>query len=372
MGADYHFHPIGTLPGDKAPEPKVHTITDKVFRAMNEEAIKIQEELALVKQQLENTEKVYDRALQENIRLQDENARLKDSEAIDEEIINTLDEMLEPVHVHLSGNESVESVRAGSLSKTTISPTPPRPEMSGGYAADMIIINDPLAPHRNPEVLDALEHKAEIHAEALKKIRPLSNRVEQPSADAKLNDELQKAYETIVLLMNLRDWGAATGALLGDGVVKKAYRSVDPNDHRPMIQKWQSKKSDEQPVGTAVTSAKAGEPVQLSLGATRTAHDELQIAEIKVALAQGDAAKVKQTLTQTQKACRRYKARIERQKVQLEALQTLADKAFPLYEILLSLDSPRTLTEVTAACIDFHNAFNEAAEALTPEDRHER
>ena len=282
MGADYHFHPIGTLPGDKAPEPKVHTITDKVFRAMNEEAIKIQEELALVKQQLENTEKVYDRALQENIRLQD-------CGVIDEEIINTLDEM-----------------------------------------------------------------------------------VEQPSADAKLNDELQKAYETIVLLMNLRDWGAATGALLGDGVVKKAYRSVDPNDHRPMIQKWQSKKGDEQPVGTAVTSAKAGEPVQLSLGATRTAHDELQIAEIKVALAQGDAAKVKQTLTQTQKACRRYKARIERQKVQLEALQTLADKAFPLYEILLSLDSPRTLTEVTAACIDFHNAFNEAAEALTPEDRHER
>lgn len=280
MGADYYFHPMGTLPGDKPVAPKVE---DEFFLKLGQRFAALEQELALVKQQLENTEKVYDRALQENIRLQDENIRLQDCGVIDEEIINALDEM-----------------------------------------------------------------------------------VEQPSADAKLNDELQKAYETIVLLMNLRDWGAATGALLGDGVVKKAYRSVDPNDHRPMIQKWQSKKGDEQPVGTAVTSAKAGEPVQLSLGATRTAHDELQIAEVKVALAQGDAAKVKQTLTQTQKACRRYKARIERQKVQLEALQTLADKAFPLYEILLSLDSPRTLTEVTAACIDFHNAFNEAAEALTP------
>ena len=112
--------------------------------------------------------------------------------------------------------------------------------------------------------------------------------------------------------------------------------------------------------------------------------EELQVAEVKVALAQGDRAKMQRTLTQTQNACRRYKARIARQKTEGEVLRKLAEAAFPLYEKLVEAMGSDTAIEIGSRkysyfnqsreteqkCVDFHNAFNEAAEALTPETRY--
>jgi hypothetical protein len=92
----------------------------------------------------------------------------------------------------------------------------------------------------------------------------------------------------------------------------------------------------------------------------------------------GDRAKMKDTLGRTQNACRRYKARIKRQKAQLEALQDLANAAFPLYSALTKaladekIETPFgedfALIHLSGAleqqCDDFHNKFNNAAEEL--------
>jgi len=84
--------------------------------------------------------------------------------------------------------------------------------------------------------------------------------------------------------------------------------------------------------------------------------------------AQGDRAKMKDTLQRSQNANRKYKARLAQQKPQLEALQELANAAFPLYEALNEgmpfLGFPEKLVKL---CEDFHNKFNEAAEALSHE-----
>ncbi len=44
--------------------------------------------------------------------------------------------------------------------------------------------------------------------------------------DGELRRDLSDAQQMIVLLMNQREWGSATGALLEDPVVKRAYAAM--------------------------------------------------------------------------------------------------------------------------------------------------
>jgi len=351
-----------------AEEVKFHTVSDRAFRAMNQAAIDTQ---AL----LEATEKSLDRALQENLKLQEQVARLTRDAETDEEIINALDEMVEQPPTDVWDNTDAKLVK-------------------------------------------------------------------------QLNGELEKANDMIVLLMGQREWGAATGALLEDPAVKRAYDDVHRRKPvsgppapareemieaeatvRPALKATEEaaqrivqsmnaaevqidkdilasfaqdktiKRLDDEIIiddpfdevfGTAAHAAKAGEPISVIINdplrpdrVIKRLDDELQVAEVKVALAQGDRAKIQQTLTQTQKACRRYKARISRQNEQLDALKKLAEAAFPLYEKLVSAMGSETVIKTEHAkltyfsqsreteqqCVAFHNAFNEAAEALTPPRR---
>ncbi len=96
------------------------------------------------------------------------------------------------------------------------------------------------------------------------------------------------------------------------------------------------------------------------------------------ARAQGDRAKMKGSLIQSQNANRKYKVRLSRQKEQLEALHELSNAAFPLYlalsdalggEILdgaqaefMVVKRPKSVQQL---CVDFHNRFNDVAELLT-------
>ena len=147
---------------------------------------------------------------------------------------------------------------------------------------------------------------------------------------------------------------------------------LGPNSVTPEVREWYE--------GVVPTrTAKPRRPEQLS-------PEELTTAALKLIPdmvrakdeAVGQRASMKDTLVRTQNACRRYKARLKRQRPQLEALQDLANAAFPLFaaltrsiefsekdHVVAALVAP--VAEVRQQCIEFHNKFNQAAEALSYE-----
>jgi len=269
MGADYYFHPHGTLPGD-----------------VDEDAVERRRLVALIDQlqeQLKATEKAYDASLQQNLLLQDRIAgRDRQLRMVDEslgwkgtgmgrvEAIQALKEVGEPSFSDFGSFQATNRVRE---------------------KVDRDLDATPLLP---------VDPQTEWDTAAVDK------------AIAEINEEARKTSESV-------------------RAQQKRLRTDDPYSSRGV------------------------QPADM-------------LSEMK--RAQGDRAKMKDTLVRTQNACRRYKARLKRQGPQLEALQDVANTAVPLYELLLNaggefvlLPRPENLTKLLGA---FDEAFDKAAEVLTP------
>jgi len=337
--------------------------------------------LAVALEQLDSTEKAYDKALQENIALQDETKRVRlgkmygmsgeraaemaqemrefpnfgeenDFGVEDPEPLGLTDEAAqrlvqgmnaedpakievsgevkmtaatdaaagEPVHVHLSGNEEVVSHSVGSLSRTTIKP---RPEMSGENALGTWPKLGPTAQEFSGGVGKAF---GGYGPDMIIIDDPLG-----PNSDQK----------------DVRDWYAKQG--------------LEVIEERP-------------PAAVPAYGEK-----QLPQVVDGLWHSNYRLRSA-VKREQGARAKMKDSLTQSQNANRRYKKRIAKMKEQIQALSALSDAAFPVYLMLSDAIAGEVMEGATAEfmvvkrpklvqekCVEFHNKFNEAAEVFRNE-----
>ena len=345
-----------------------HTISDRVFRTMNEQAIALQEELAGVKAQLESTEKSYDRALQETIELQDR----------------------------------VKAFRLGR--QFGMSPDFARKwlqdRQANGVQRDLMVGWDRAAKNAdhtvvvpvlptNPEADDiADELFADAYRESHTAIGRAKAQAERELGDVPSKTAGQRAQERASIQMQpLRDHFEK---LTNPELVGVAAHDVEAGEDLAVIIDDPFAPHKEPTIPEALqwyeTFGPDVEDPQYSVqslpkvvSGLRRINTDLNRRRNE---AQGDRAKMKDTLVRTQNACRRHKTRIARMKPQLEALQEVANAAFPLF---LALTEATALVDPIGAqagsgavvqldysaklqqlCIDFHNKFNEAAEVLTP------
>jgi hypothetical protein len=302
-------------------------------------------ELASVKSQLDSTEKAYDRSLQHNINLDDQLKRMTTSKAFGMGSKRSQEFLLE-----------MKEFKTGVVA--TGQPPPPKVKVESIVSGSAVIQPGSIV-NGSATIL--------VKGDGGKKIEEtLGPALDIGGDDSPIVTEGQNLWdasftpEEVESLMN--GAGANDPAPVDEGAVNEtAIKRLREYLKNP----------------TAPVYPERSEPVAVRL-LQRSQRD----LERRLSEAQGARAKMKDTLGRTQNACRRYKVQIARQRAQLEALQDVANAAFPLYAALaqaldrgsafkdaeapsgLALQMPYS-AKLERQCIDFHNKFNIAAETLS-------